>query len=247
MGAAGRSKKEMSWTLYQYTDNSDLIRELAPRISSLLRQVIARQGRASIAVSGGKSPAPLFDALSMEDIPWSLVIVTLVDERWVDENHPASNARLVREHLLQNRAALAQFVGLKSAHEDPFDASVEVQMRLLKQVMPLDLVILGMGEDGHTASFLPGATGLTEALAPDSQCMSCAIRPPEGLPRMTMSLPVLLSAGSRILYIVGKERYPMLVKAMQAGAAAEVPVRAVLHQPQHPIDIYYAENAGENQ
>jgi len=234
----------MSWTLYQYSDNNALIEELAPKIGSLLRQVVAKRGRASIAVSGGRTPAPLFDALSMQDIPWSLVTVTLVDERWVDERDPASNARLVHEHLLQNRATLAQFVGLKSAHEDPFEAGTDVQMRLLKQVMPLDLVILGMGEDGHTASFLPGATGLAEALAPDSHCLCCAIRPAEGLPRMTMSLPTLLSAGVRILYIVGKDRYPMLVQAMQAGAPDEIPVRAVLHQSQYPIDIYYAETGG---
>lgn len=234
----------MSWTLYQYSDNSDLIKELAPKIGSTLRQVISKRGRASIAVSGGKTPAPLFDALSMQDIPWSLVTITLVDERWVEENNPASNALLVREHLLQNRAALAQFVGLKSAHEDPFEASIVVQMRLLKRVMPLDLVILGMGEDGHTASFLPGATGLSEALAPDSNCLCCGIQPSEGLARMTLSLPTLLSAGIRILYIAGKDRYQMLVNAMQSGAADEVPVRAVLHQPQYPIDIYYAEAGG---
>ncbi len=234
----------MSWTLYQYRDINALIKELAPKISSILRQVIAKRGRASMAVSGGKSPAPLFDALSMQDIPWSLVTITLVDERWVDESDPASNALLVREHLLKNRAALARFVGLKSAHADPFEASVDVQMRLLKQVMPLDLVILGMGEDGHTASFLPGASGLTEALAPDSQCLCCGIRPAEGLARMTLSLPTLLSSGIRILYIVGRDRYPMLVKAMQSGAADELPVRAVLHQPQYPIDIYYAEAGG---
>jgi 6-phosphogluconolactonase len=234
----------MSWTLYQYSDNNALIEELAPKIGSLLRQAIAKRGRASIAVSGGRTPAALFDALSVQDIPWSLVTITLVDERWVAESDPASNARLVHEHLLQNRAALAQFVGLKSDHEDPFEASVDVQMRLLKRVMPLDLVILGMGEDGHIASLLPGAAGLTEALAPDSQCLCCAILPAQGLPRMTMSLPTLLSADIRILYIVGKERYPALVQAMQAGAAEQLPVRAVLHQAQYPIDIYYAETGG---
>ena len=120
----------------------------------------------------------LFRALATIDMPWSKVVITLVDERWVPQTHRDSNALLVHRHLLRDHAAKARFVGLKTEADDPFLASAEVEAKLLREVFPLDVVVLGMGEDGHTASFFPKAAGLSEALQSEQRicCSLCSAR-----------------------------------------------------------------------
>ncbi len=235
----------MSWTLYQFNDNAALLGELAPKISQILRKTIAERGRATLAVSGGSTPKPLFEALSRQDIPWTFVTVILVDERWVAPTHEDSNELLVRRYLLQNLASHANFIGMKTPAETPFEAEDELHERLAG-VMPPDVAILGMGSDGHTASFLPGARGLTQAMSVDTAQLCCGIEPTDETPhmRMTLTLPALLSAAVRILYMLEKEKYPVLLQAMQPGPAEELPIRSLLHQPGHSIDIYYAETGG---
>jgi 6-phosphogluconolactonase len=199
-----------------------------------------------MAVSGGSTPKSLFARLAASDLPWEKVTITLVDERWVDADHPDSNARLVRENLLQDKAAAADFVPLKTPAPDPFAAEDEVQARLTDLPMPFDVVILGMGSDGHTASFFPGANTLRRALHPETEGsgehqLCCAVRPPHAPhDRMTLTLSVLLQAKHLILHVVGKDKWQVLQKALQSGKSEELPVRAVLHQSRVLLDIYYA-------
>ncbi len=231
----------MTWMLHRYTDNDALVIALAQRIIEALVDAIEARGRAAMAVSGGTTPVALFRALSVADIPWSKVVITLVDERWVPENHPDSNAQLVRRHLLRERAAKARFVGLKSETSDPFLAVFDVEARLRMKVLPLDVVVLGMGEDGHTASFFPSAEGLDEALH-SSERVCCGIRPPSAAhARMTLSLATLLSARQLFLHIIGPNKKAILDVALTPGPVAGLPVRAVLHQSSVALEIYYAE------
>lgn len=240
----------MVWVLHSFADNTMLVKELAAVIARLLTSVVQEQGRASLAVSGGSTPRTLFEALSHIDLPWASVTVTLVDERWVDEDDANSNARLVRRALLQNRAAAASFVGLKTEAEKPSAAVEEVDRRLREKVLGgagtgeggmLDVALLGMGEDGHVASFLPRARGLQDALAPRPRHHCCAIEPPApGLPRMTLALDTLLQARHLLLHFIGPAKYAVLQQALADGPQEELPVRAVL-QRQHPLEIYYAE------
>ena len=245
----------MAWILHSYADNRMLVGELASVIGRLLESAVQERGRASLAVSGGSTPRTLFEALSRLDLPWQQVTVTLVDERWVDEDDTASNAGLVRQALLQNRAAAAHFVGLKTEADSPFSAVAAVDRRLRESVLDgalvgeavmekqgvLDVALLGMGEDGHVASFLPGARGLSAALARDPTQHCAAIEPPEpALPRMTLTLGALLQARHLLLHFIGPAKYAVLQEALREGPQEELPVRAVL-QRQHPLEIYYAE------
>lgn len=231
----------MSWVINKFDSNDMLASELADKVVSELQRSIETTGRASMAVSGGSTPKTLFAKLADWDLAWDKVTVTLVDERWVDETHPDANAKLVKDYLLQNRAVAANFVPLKTGADDPFSAESDVEARLRDIPTPFTLAILGMGNDGHTASFFPGAPTLRQALHPDRDQLCCAVRPPEAPhDRMTLTLPVLIGAKHLILHVVGKNKWQVLQKALQPGKTDELPVRAVLHQSKVLLDIYYA-------
>lgn len=230
----------MGWNIKTFDSNDALVAALAAEIVSILRAAIERTGRASMAVSGGSTPKPLFARLAMTDLDWEKVTITLVDERWVEEDHPDSNARLVKDYLLRDQAESATFIGLKANQGDPFSAKEVVAQRLRSVSLPFDLVILGMGNDGHTASFFPGAATLARALT-DEGSLCCGVRPPAAPhDRMTLTLPTLLSARRLFLHLVGEEKWEVLQRAMESGSREELPIRAVLHQDQTLLDIYYA-------
>ncbi len=231
----------MAWTLAQYASDADLVPVLAGEIAATLAAAVRARGRATLAVSGGSTPRRLFAALAARELPWSDITVTLVDERWVSPEHADANARLVREHLLQGPAARARFVSLTTPAATPFEAVAEVDARLRAQAMPLDVAVLGMGEDGHTASFFPEAAELPAALS-DTRHLCCGLRPPRAPHlRMTLTLPCLLGASRVFLHLVGAGKRAVLETAMQDGPVAALPVRALLHNPRLPLEIHYAE------
>ncbi|OGT71316.1 MAG: 6-phosphogluconolactonase [Gammaproteobacteria bacterium RIFCSPLOWO2_02_FULL_57_10] len=231
----------MAWLMHSFADNETLVTALAREIATMLREAIGARGRAAIAVSGGSTPRTLFDALAGIDLPWAQVVVTLVDERWVDGDDPASNALLVRRHLLQGFAAAASFVELKTASPDPFAAVAAVDAQLRARVLPLDIAVLGVGDDGHTASFFSGSKGFDVALSPQTR-EACAGVTPTGAPhnRMTLTLNTLLGARRLVLHCIGEKKLSVLHAAMQPGTVSELPVRAVLHQERVPVEIYHA-------
>ena len=199
---------------------------LARDVGDELARAIQAKGRATLAVSGGTTPKLFFEKLSMIDIPWSRVSVTLVDERQVPESSERSNARLVRAHLLQNKAAVARFVPLV----DNPDAA---------KIPAFDVAVLGMGNDGHTASFFPGGDTLAEAIDAGTQKRLIAINAPgEGEPRLTFTLPVLEQAGRLALHIEGAEKQKVLKQALAEGPEEDMPVRAVLRGAA-PVTLYW--------
>ncbi len=199
---------------------------LAARVARDLAAVIAAKGTAVLAVSGGTTPALFLAALSTQAIDWSKVVVTLVDERQVPESNARSNAALVRRLLLAENAAQARFVPL-------FQNEAEAQK------LPLDVVVLGMGADGHTASFFPGGDTLSEAIDPHTEKKLVAISAPgSGEPRLTFTLSALLAASTLCLHIEGEEKMAVLRKAIAGSDAREMPIRAVLASPK-PLDLYW--------
>lgn len=231
----------MAVEIYQFENNQRLVESLAECIASGLEGALNLRDYATLAVSGGRTPVSLFEVLSHCDLDWGRVHITQVDERWVPEDSEDSNARLIRDHLLVNRAAEARFVSMKSPTEDAFAAEREVQETLADFSDAIDVAVLGMGEDGHTASFFPGADALPKALDPDFQPVCLALRPPEAPhDRMTLSLAALLRARQLYLHITGETKWQVLQQALSNDDAFELPVRSVFSREESPLEVFYA-------
>jgi 6-phosphogluconolactonase len=214
---------------------------LAGEIRVDLEEAIAARGMASLVVSGGRTPLSLFKSLSAEVVDWSRVWITLADERWVDPTSDVSNEHLVRKHLLTGRAASAHFIGLKNPSARVADG-VEWTWRALGRIArPFDVVLLGMGDDGHTASLFPVSPGLAQALdttAPPACVAMTAPISPEA--RISLNMASLLDSRRVILHIVGPTKWQVYQDAQQPGPATEFPVRGILHQQQVPVDVFWS-------
>ena len=221
--------------LHTYADEASCVRELAASIAAILGQAIGEQGRAGLAVSGGRSPIALFEALSDTELDWSRVDISLVDERFVAPSDPDSNEGLVRRYLLQARAAQARFTGLVS---DPASMAASLE-RANQATGELTLALLGMGEDGHTASLFPQAPELAQALDPAQALRYVSVTPESAAHlRISMTLAALLRARRRILFIGGAAKRAVFERACIAKTTA-MPVSFLLDQPDAPIDVYW--------
>ncbi|WP_287469073.1 6-phosphogluconolactonase [Hydrogenophaga sp.] len=220
---------------------------LAAWIAERLRAAIAARGHAVLSVSGGKSPVPLFEALRTQALDWPRVRITLVDERCVPPGHADSNTALVRTHLLQGPAAAATFVpwfdALPAAFDPADDAALQrladgANARLQHQPWPWDLAVLGMGEDGHTASLFPGADGLAHALHASGPV---AWTRPATAPhaRLTLTLPALLATRELVLPLIGPTKLRVFQQARLAQDEA-LPVSHLLHQHHTPVHVWLA-------
>ncbi|MGS2722585.1 6-phosphogluconolactonase [Porticoccus sp. GXU_MW_L64] len=228
-------------SIASYRCSDQLAEQLAAAVARQLRRGIDERGVATLAVSGGSTPKAFFQALSRRELPWQHVIVTLVDERWVDPDHPASNARLVAEQLLKNRARKARFMPLKNSSETPFDGADQIEQSLRELPLPFDVVVLGMGDDGHTASFFPQADNLEEALDMEGERLCLATTPPVAPhDRMTLSLPAVLNSRFLVLHFEGNNKWRVFQKALGMASQASYPVSAVLRQNKVPVNLFYA-------
>ncbi|MDA9574548.1 6-phosphogluconolactonase [Porticoccaceae bacterium] len=226
--------------MVEFENTSALDIELAEKVAALLAADIQARGKASLVVSGGRTPMGFFHLLSQQLLDWSSVTVTLADERWVDADHQDSNEKLVRENLLINEAHQAQFISLKSAAENAVDAESECE-QALASAGQFTVVILGMGDDGHTASLFPGTEALALGLDMDSGRTAIAVTPTAAPhQRMSMTLPRLLNTGQVIIHISGSSKQDVLLAAQNGDNAAELPIRAILGQQVAPLSVYWA-------
>ena len=224
--------------LMQYPDRAVLANDLAERVADQLADAISAFGKASLAVPGGTTPGPFLEALSDQSIAWDKVSVMLTDERFVAEDSPRSNTRLLKETLLKGKAAAATLVPMTAAGGAPEEV-LDVLEAGLSPVLPLDVVVLGMGEDMHTASLFPGADKLDEALAKDAPLLLPMRAEGAGEPRLTLTAPVLRVARAVHVLITGPGKLVALHSAMLKGPEAEAPVRVVLARDD--TEIHYAE------
>src|SRR5580765_5271710 len=200
-------ERRMSTLDYQrFADGAQLAEALAASVAGNLAQAIVARGHALLAVSGGKTPLRFFQSLSQQSLDWSKVVITPVDERWVPANDARSNEAFVRANLLQGRAAAARFAPLYQAGiATPEEGVHAVSARVAMLDLPFDALVLGMGEDGHTASFFPGGDKLAEAIDPNGAALILPMRAPgAGEPRITLTLPAILDSRAIYLHIEGE-------------------------------------------
>lgn len=249
MTLAWRPESRVMLTVHTVSQNELDVR-LAQDIAQRLTAAIVARGFAVLSVSGGKSPVALFAALRVMDIDWSRVRVTLVDERCVPCSHPDSNALLVQTHLLQDRAAKAQLVFMVDSMTLPLappSVQAEVAGLALTQAGSADVLVLGMGADGHTASLFPDAPNLADALDMRNtrSCVAIELKnPPVHAPyaRITQTLPQILSSRHIVLPLTGTDKLNTLQQAWQQATPA-LPISFVLQQTQTPVALWLA-NSG---
>ncbi len=231
----------MSETLHLFENGAALAEGLADAVSARLAAAVAARGEASIAVSGGSTPKAFFRALSQRDLDWAKVTITLVDERFVPPESDRSNHALVAANLLQNKAAVARFVPLYHAAATAADAAAIASEKTAGIAAPFEVVVLGMGTDGHTASFFPGGTRLGEALDPATpRGVITMAADGAGETRLTFTFSSLQDAGYLVLHIEGEGKREVLGRAKAEGDEAELPIRAVLRRAASPLQIYWA-------
>jgi 6-phosphogluconolactonase len=209
---------------------------LALKVAKQLSDAISASGTATLVVSGGRSPVAFFQHLAKQDLDWANVVITLADERWVPVEHADSNAHLLKRYLLQGPAAKARFLSLYSAAANLEEAAQRAD-RLLAELPPIDVLVLGMGDDGHTASLFPNSPNLEEALKPNGsrRCWPM-LAPSVPHQRLSMSRALLASAKATVLSISGQSKLTTLSAALAGDDVAEMPIRAFL---QPTLEIYW--------
>jgi 6-phosphogluconolactonase len=222
---------------HSHSDAARSAAQLAETVASALREAIDSHGRASLVVSGGRSPLAFFQCLSRQDLDWSKVVVSLADERWVDPRSTQSNEYLVTHYLLQGRAASAAFIGLYQPAGSPDVAALAADAALEELPQPIDVLVLGMGEDGHTASLFAGSPNLAQALDPEGERRCLPMQAPtEPRERLTLTLPLLLAARHQLLVIGGSAKVGTLRRAIAGNDMREMPIRAFLR---YPLEIHW--------
>ncbi len=227
---------------HDFENPDQLVQALATSVANNLKDAIKQRSIASLVVSGGSTPKLFLQTLAQtNDIDWSKIVVSLVDERWVDMSSSRSNAAMVKKYLLQGPAAKALFVPLYREAKIP-DANIvaAINSSLKKQVpTPFDALVLGMGGDGHTASFFPGAKNLQAALSDPGPALPI-IAPETSEQRITLTLPAILNVKNLYLHIEGDEKAKTLREAFEGDEVEQMPIRAVLQQIKTPLYIFWS-------
>lgn len=227
--------------LNQFADTQALNAEFAKRLTDILQQAINERGEAYLVVSGGKTPQALFNTLSQTPLAWDKVTVLLADDRWLDDSQADSNERLVKATLLQHNASAARFISLYANTPSAFDGAAQVLERV-KNLPTFDAVILGMGEDGHTASLFPCSEQITQGLAEDAPAVLAVAPTTAPYQRMSLSAPRLLNSRQLFLHLVGANKLAVLDKAMAGDDVYAMPIRAFLQHPVATVTVMYTAN-----
>jgi 6-phosphogluconolactonase len=206
--------------------------DIASHIARALQAGLDTTGHASLLVSGGSTPRPIYEILSDMDLDWANVHVALVDERWVEKDHTASNTRLIQETLLTHKPSKSRFIHMKTKHATPQEAAIHVNEAYKDLPYPFDAVLLGMGPDGHTASLFPYSHGLSEAL--NSADIVAPITAEKSkvtgdyLDRMTLTGPAIGTAKTVIMALKGDGKKTAYEHALKTGDSHHQPVRVFL-------------------
>ncbi len=229
-----------------FSQQADLQAALLANACAILEKATAGTQTASFLVSGGSSPKPFYQQLSKQALPWDKIGVALVDERWVSAEEQGSNEAFIAENLLINEASSARFISMKTDEQSAEQGRTVCEQRYQQLATPFDLVILGMGPDGHTASLFPHAEGLNDAFDTSKQQLCAAIKAKKSnvtgelTERMSLSLFGLLQAKKICVLITGDEKLAVYQQALKNTDTALMPMSAVLQQNEVPVSVYWA-------
>jgi len=226
-----------------FANTGETIATLADEIVARLNRDVTSRGNASMAVSGGTTPGPLFDLLSERDARWDKVWITLSDERWIMTSEDGSNEHLVRTRLLRGKAASAHFVGLKTLDAKAKDGETKTDAAVVAIPRPFTIMLLGMGDDGHTASLFPHAPELKRTLSINDPALVRAVvakGAEKTDERISLTLRAILDSEWIVLLIKGAEKRTAYEAAVAESDVAQMPVRAVLNQKAVPVDVYWS-------
>lgn len=222
---------------HRFADGGSAAADLAQRIAALLNAAVADRGIASLALSGGRSPRLMLDMLGTMAVDWRRTVLTLVDERWVDPADPASNERLVRETLLSGPARDARFVPMKNGAGSARAGQPACERAYAALPWPIDIMLLGMGEDGHTASLFPGARELAEGLSTGARTI--AVTPPAAPhARLSMTAAAIMASRHILVQIGGEAKSAVYRRALAGGPVEELPIRVALCQDAVPVEVW---------
>lgn len=225
---------------YSFKTQYALVEMLSKSIATRLKDAIDIKGKATLIVSGGSTPKPLFKRLSEMPLEWDKVNVGLCDERWIPSTDDESNESLVKTHLLQGMAGKATFVGMYIEDIDVQDAEMLCEQKMKEMLSPFDVLILGMGNDGHTASLFPENVKLDKAFDLKNESL-CIVIEPNRAPyiRMSLTRQAILSAENIYLHFEGKEKLDVYKEAIAGDDMHKMPIRSVLNQDIKNVEVYY--------
>ena len=229
-----------------FPDRDSLFAALLIECTDKLNTAIEQKKTATLLVSGGGTPKPLYQQLSCASLDWQKVNVALVDERWVDANQSGSNETFISTNLLINNAATANYIAMKGPEASAILGQPTCEQRYQQMSAPFDLTLLGMGSDGHTASLFPQAQGLAEALDTKNNnlCVAINANPSdvtgELTERMSLSLSGLLKSRELHLLITGEDKLAVYKQALISSDETLTPISALLQQNKVPVKVFWA-------
>ena len=227
-----------SVNFYSANNSESLALDLCQSIGEILTEAITKRGIASIAVSGGNTPIPLFKELSLLNIDWSKVDLTLADDRWIDPKSTDSNELLVRTHLIKNKAAKVNFIPLKNESKTSAEGQKNSEEIFRHIALPLDVVVLGMGDDGHTASLFPCADELSNAMDLNNPNKLISISPKTAsYERISLTAKVIINSKNTFLHLNGSNKLHTLKSAMKYRDSSKMPIYAFLD---NGLSIYWS-------
>jgi 6-phosphogluconolactonase len=232
----------VSWTETTHTDAGALAKALTASLGDAIRHAIEARGHAVLALAGGRTPFPIYRLLAELPLPWSKVTLLCTDERWVPADHPARNER-------ELAAAFTAAPGVRILPLVPSlpgdDADTNTAEASLAQVTDaFDVVLLGMGGDGHSASLFPGVPELGVALEPHAgpaiEVHPNPLPPEAPYPRISLTLPRLLNARRLLLVLQGENKRNVLRRAQAIADPVTLPIAAFLHHPKAGVEIHWS-------
>lgn len=230
--------EEIEW--WDADDADEFASSVAGDISFIIESALDARGSALVAFPGGSTPKPIFEKLLEKDIKWKYVTILPTDDRLVPVDDDLSNVKMLAQYFMPKGARV---MPMAPDLDDYKAAGTAADARLQDMPWPLDLVWLGMGSDGHTASIFPGPD-LDEALNGPKERRACGVMPdpmPKDAPvaRVTLTKAAIAEARTVLVTITGDEKKKVLEEAIDSGASAKAPIGRLISELTVPIDIHW--------